>query len=293
MGVVAVYSIKGGVGKTTISFDLAWRAARRGQRTLLWDLDLQGGAGFLLDEALPHIPRAVSAFRPGGLLRQLVRPTRFENLFHLPADESLRVLPNELARMRERNRLTGLTRLLSGEFRWIVLDCPPAMNEVSDQIIAAADLIVVPLPPSPLAMRALETVRTELAHNHSSAPPLFPVLSMVDLRRKVHRQAVLDAKLDWPVVPLASDIERMAQERSPIDQFAPNGKGAKALARLHERIDQHMSDLPERMNQAPIRQTSHMPGQSTALTVLPRSRLSALSTRGGRLNTFLRWLLRV
>ena len=49
MPVIAVYSVKGGVGKTTLAVDLAWRCAQIGQfPTLLWDLDQQGGAGFLL-----------------------------------------------------------------------------------------------------------------------------------------------------------------------------------------------------------------------------------------------------
>jgi len=293
MSVIAVYSIKGGVGKTTIAFDLAWRASRHGQRTLLWDLDLQGGAGFLLDEALPSIPRAVSAFRPGGLLRQLVRPTRFERLFHLPADESLRVLPNELARLRERHRLTGLTRMLSGEFGWIVLDCPPAMNEVSDQIIAAADLIVVPLPPSPLAMRALEAVRAELAHNHPAPPPLFPVLSMVDLRRRAHRQAMLDSGLDWPVVPLASDIERMAQKRAPVDLFASSGKGARAMAQLFESIRNHVSGLPARGDRFPAPPVTRSHEPQSAGRSLRQPMPEPARFGGGRFVAILRWLLRV
>ncbi len=246
MAVIAVYSIKGGVGKTTLAFDLAWRAAQAGKRTLLWDLDLQGGAAYLLDEDEPQVPRAVSAFRPGGLLRQQVRKTRFERLFPLPAEESLRVLPNELARRRERHRLTGLTHLLSGEFRQIVLDCPPALNEVSDQIISAADLIVVPLPPSPLAMRALETVRKELAHNHADPPPVFPVLSMVDLRRKLHRDTVLGSGGHWPVVPLASAIEATALKRAPIDTFARGTKPARALADLFAQVEARIETLPSR-----------------------------------------------
>lgn len=246
MGVIAVYSIKGGVGKTTLAFELAWRCAQAGQRTLLWDLDLQGGAGFLLDEDLPAIPRAVSAFRPGGLLRQQVRATRFERLFHMPADESLRILPNELARLRERQRMAGLAHLLSSEFTRIVLDCPPVMNEVSDQIITAADIIVVPLPPSPLAIRALEAITRELAHNHPNPPPVFPVLSMYDARRKLHRETLEVVARHWPAIPLASDVERIAARRAPIDTFAPASKAARALADLHTRLEERLVDVPPR-----------------------------------------------
>ena len=49
MAVIAVYSVKGGVGKTTIAANLAWcSAAISCRKTLLWDLDAAGGASFLL-----------------------------------------------------------------------------------------------------------------------------------------------------------------------------------------------------------------------------------------------------
>ena len=61
MPVIAVYSVKGGVGKTTLAVDLAWRCAQIGGfPTLLWDLDQQGGAGFLLGSA----PRRARRPRP-------------------------------------------------------------------------------------------------------------------------------------------------------------------------------------------------------------------------------------
>lgn len=252
MSVIAVYSIKGGVGKTTTAFDLAWRfAAQGGHRTLLWDLDIQGGAAFMLGEAQPRSPRAAAAFRPGGLLRQQVRGTRFDRLFLLPADPSLRILPNQLAQMRQRNRLDWLTDFLSGEFRRIVLDCPPALNEVSDQVIAAADLIVVPLPASPLSMRALDAIRQELAHNHLRPPPIMPVLTMYDPRRAIHRETRATLAQDWPVVPLSGYIEQTAVRRAPIDTFAPQCNGARALAGLFEQVEARLAELqqgPDRGN---------------------------------------------
>ena len=290
VGVIAVYSIKGGVGKTTIAFDLAWRSATYGgHRTLLWDLDLQGGAAFLLGERHPQAPWATSAFRPGGLLRQQIRPTRFERLSLLPADQSLRLLPNLLSQLRQRQRLTVMAELLSGEFTRIVLDCPPALNEISDQIIAAADLIVVPLSPSPLAMRAFDTVRDELQHNHVRPPPLVPVLSMVDMRRKLHREALLTVAADWPAVPFASSIEQMADRRAPIDSFAADSKGARALALLHSRVEERLAALPPR----PVAPPLPAPGIGRPHQPQPAPRrASQAPQRRSRMRSFVDWLLR-
>lgn len=244
MSVIAVYSIKGGVGKTTTAFDLAWRMATAGgNRTLLWDLDLQGGAAYLLDKPQPRVPRAIGAFRPGGLLRQQVQATAFDRLFLLPADPSLRILPNQLARVNQRNRLDWMANFLSGEFRRIVLDCPPALNEVSDQVIGAADLIVVPLPPSPLSMRAFESIQAELAYNHLHPPPLFPVLTLYDQRRKLHREVRETIAADWPAVPFSSDIEQVAARRAPIDSFAAKSRGGQALAAVWEQVEARLAEI--------------------------------------------------
>lgn len=314
MSVIAVYSIKGGVGKTTTAFDLAWRfAAQGGHRTLLWDLDIQGGAAFMLGESQPRSPRAAAAFRPGGLLRQQVRATRFDKLFLLPADPSLRILPNQLAQMRQRNRLDWLTDFLSGEFRRIVLDCPPALNEVSDQVIAAADLIVVPLPPSPLSMRALDAIRQELAHNHLRPPPILPVLTMYDPRRAIHRETRATLAQDWPVVPLSGYIEQTAVRNAPIDTFAPHCNGARALTRLFERVEARLAELhqapasprpvPTRMvpppgerersgpDEVPAHLLAAQPESRPLLRPEPRPR--RLEKQRLSLRRLLQWLLRV
>ena len=145
MSVIAVYSSKGGVGKTTIAVDLAWRCAvLGGYKTLLWDLDVQGGAGFLLDQPAETRQRAASLFQREGRPEQLIAPTKYPGLSLLSADDSLRALPLQLARLGQRKRLHFLTHTLKREFPRIVLDCPPMQNEVSEQILAAADVLIVP-----------------------------------------------------------------------------------------------------------------------------------------------------
>ena len=243
MAVIAVYSVKGGVGKTTIAVDLAWRSATHSRcNTLLWDLDPQGGAAFLLGQAERPCPRSASVFQREGKPRQLIADTLYPKLSLLQADESLRSLPVQLARLGQRRRLQTLTNYLRAEYDHIVLDCPGGLNEVSDQVLTAADVLIVPLPPSPLSARALDTIRCELLRNHQRHPPILPVLSMYDHRRKLHRDAAESTASGWPIVPLASQLELSAVKRAPIGSFADGCDADRSLGRLWNAIEAKLGD---------------------------------------------------
>ena len=238
MAVIAVYSPKGGVGKTTLSVDLAWRCAMLGKhRTLLWDLDVQGGAAYLLGVNSEPRLRAAGVFQREGRPDQLIEPTIYPGLSLLSADDSLRALPLHLARLGQRRRLAVLAQSLQRDFDRVVLDCPPMQGEVSDQILAAADVLIVPLPASPLASRALDLLRRDMLRVHGRHPPLLPVLSMYDVRRKGHRIAREGRMASFPVIPQSSLIEQTAFRRAPIGTFAPNTDAAQSMDRLWRAIE--------------------------------------------------------
>ena len=243
MAVIAVYSSKGGVGKTTLAVDLAWRSAMLGgHKTLLWDLDVQGGAGFLLGREADGRSRAASVFQREGKPEHLICPTKYPGLSLLSADDSLRSLPLHLARLGQRKRLHFLTHTLKREFPRIVLDCPPMQNEVSEQILAAADVLIVPLPPSPLSARALDLLRRDLTMTQGRHPPILPVLSMFDSRRAAHRAAREGRMAPYPVIPASSLIEQVAFRREPIGMFAKYSEPARALDRLWRAIEMKLQD---------------------------------------------------
>lgn len=244
MAVIAVYSVKGGVGKTTVAVDLAWRSAKvSGHRTLLWDLDPLGGAGFLLGQEERRVPRAASVFQRDGRPRDLIAPTQYDNLSLFQADTSLRSLALTFARLGQRRRLGFLTAQLSSEYARIVLDCPPVLNEVSEQVLGAADLVIVPLPPSPLSFRALDMVRDEIARQHGQHPPILPVLSMFDTRRSLHREVRAGKAAGWPVIPQSSDVERTALVNRPLGTIAPHCPAAHALQRVWDAVEAKLATM--------------------------------------------------
>ena len=241
MASIAVYSVKGGVGKTTFAVNLAWCSASISRReTLLWDLDPSNGSGFLLDVDPKKKRTAESVFDQERGPSKLVQKTGYDNLHLLPADESIRTLDRQFDRIGKKKRLAKIVEGLSKDYDRIIFDCPPVLNEVSAQVMRAADIVIVPLPPSPLSARALDLVVEEVRGSGKSHPPILPVMSMLDMRRGLHKEARA-ANSNWPIVPMASAIEQCAVERKPVGAFAPRSTASRAFAQLWTAIERKLA----------------------------------------------------
>lgn len=240
MAVIAVYSVKGGVGKTTLASNLAWCSAQiSAWSTLLWDIDAAGGAGFLLGIEATQKKAASSVFSRDASPGERIVNTPYPGLDLLPADPSLWALDAQLTALGKRRRLAKLTEALGRHYQRIILDCPPVLNEISAQAMRAADLVIVPLPPSPLSARAFEIVAAEVKGAGKGHPPMLPVLSMVDRRRKLHREAIA-ANLDWPVISFASALEQCAVRRAPVGAFAPASAAAHDISGLWAAVERKL-----------------------------------------------------
>lgn len=247
MKVIGVYNIKGGVGKTSTSVNVAYLAAEEGKRTLVCDLDPQGAATYYF-RVKPKIKGGGRALVRGKRdLDDVIKGTDYENLDLLPADFSFRNMDLLLEEEKSPTKqLAKMLRPMADEYDYVFLDCPPSISLVSENIFSAADLLLVPLIPTTLSARTMQQL-TDFLEKHSSLSSLavMPFFSMVDKRKRLHTETMEQlperyAGMLESCIPYASDVERMGIHRMPLLAYAPQIPAAKAYRSLWQEIKDRM-----------------------------------------------------
>jgi chromosome partitioning protein len=245
--IYATYNIKGGVGKTTTAVNLAYlAAAESGLRTVLWDLDPQGAASFMF-RVKPKVKGGGKALISGSrTLDEAIKGTDFDNLDLIPADFTYRNMDlllddasgsGKAPGGKQARKLGKLLAPLAGEYDAVFLDCPPSISLVSENVLHAADVILVPLIPTTLSVRTLDQLTEFVAGFNGHRPDVLAFFSMVDRRKKLHREITQNlsserTQVALTAIPALSMIERMSVERSPVTVFAPRSSAARAYRSL-------------------------------------------------------------
>lgn len=242
MRVIAVANQKGGVGKTTTSINLAACLHDLGVRTLLIDLDPQANATSGL--GLEGI-EGQSVYQPmlgHTAMTDMVLPTRFPNLFIIPADLDLAGVEIEVARLDD--HLVRLKKALvplreDHTFDFVIMDCPPSLGILMTNALAAADEMLVPIQCEYFALEGL----SKIAHvietiDRSGANPGLVLggilMTMYDSRTNLSQQVVGEVRQHFKeavyeaIIPRTVRLGEAPSFGQPIIEYDPSGQGAKA-----------------------------------------------------------------
>jgi len=241
VSIIALYHVKGGVGKTAAAVNLAYLASQEGAATLLCDMDPQGSASYYFRIRPSKKHKAGKMLKSGGAMAGHLKGTDYDNLDALPSHISYRNLDIALDGMkRSKQRLKELLAPFERRYRYIFLDAPPNITLVSENIFNAAHLILVPVIPTTLSVLALEKLVEFFKARNLDRTKLRAFLSMVERRKKMHQviqgEKLSDRRFLKTTIPYSAVVEKMGIFREPVACFSGNSAAAQAYAALWREI---------------------------------------------------------
>jgi chromosome partitioning protein len=235
---LAIYHIKGGVGKTTTAVNLSYLSSRTQGKTLVCDLDPQSSATYFF-RVKPKAKGGVKSLVKGGeRFERSIKGTDYENLDLLPADFSYRNLDVELdGRKQPEKKLAEVLAPCRDQYQVVFLDCPPTINIVAENVFHAADEIVVPVVPTTLSVRTFDKLLDFLDKHGYGAHKVLAFHSMVETRKNLHREIMDRTSRRYQgmlasYIPYLSEIEKMGINRQPVCASSPVSAAAAAYERL-------------------------------------------------------------
>ena len=160
MVTIALYNLKGGVGKTASCVNFAYLAAQDGYKTLLWDIDPQGSASFYYQSKPKHKGGIKKLIEKDADLEDAIMATDYENLDIIPADLSAKSFDVILEEMKSsKKRLKNILQPLNKLYDFVFIDCPPGFSVLSENIFNAADIVLMPVIPTTLSVRTYNMVK--------------------------------------------------------------------------------------------------------------------------------------
>jgi cellulose biosynthesis protein BcsQ len=247
MVTLALYNLKGGVGKTAATINLAYLSAKQGYKTLIWDMDPQGSSSFYLGAKVGAKNESKKLLSSEMDLLEAVQSSAYENLDIIPADLSARhadVLLNEMK--QSKRKISALLSTLKKDYDVVFLDCPPGISILHDAIFSGVDWILMPNIPTTLSIRSFETVVSYFKENDLDLAKVKCFFSMVDHRKNLHHEVMNEFYKDKyflkSYIPYLSDVEKMGINVAPLETFAASSYAAQCYRDLWKEIKKNCID---------------------------------------------------
>lgn len=248
MAVIAVYNIKGGVGKTATSVNLAYLSAASGNATLLCDMDPQGSASYYFRIKPAKKFTADKLLKGGKAVTKNIRGTDYPGLDLLPADFTYRNLDLVLDDFKKSDRrVDKILRPLTEEYEHIFLDCPPNITLLSENIFHAADVLLIPFIPTTLSLLSFDKLLDFFKKSGISRKKLYLFFSMVEKRKKMHQDMM--ARFDGRKrvlrhsIPFLADIEKMGIFRKPVLEILPNSPASRSYRMMWSEVENVLAKI--------------------------------------------------
>ena len=237
MTTIALYNLKGGVGKTAGCVNFAYLSAMDGYKTLIWDLDPQGSTTFYY-QVKPKLKGGIrNLITQASDLEDAVMNTEYEGLDIIPADQSSKSLDVMIEEMKHsRKKLKHIVQAFRKDYDFIFMDCPPGLSVLAENIFVATDIILMPVIPTTLSVRTYEMVKAYMKEKELDLSKLTCFFTMVDLRKNMHNEIMeilyKDKHFFQSYIPYLSDVEKMGIYQAPVEVFARSSYAAQCYRDL-------------------------------------------------------------